>query len=194
LPNGQARDTIPALVKFLRIVGLCIAAACAYGVAHDQVTVRLCIEYFTIAHPRLIDSQSPTVLGLFWGVVATWWVGLGLGVLLGGAARLGRAPRLEPRDVRPEILRVMAGSAAAALLAGVVTFFAARHGYVALPPAWARQLPEAVHLSFLVVAAAHSASYAAGFALALVAVARVVRRRFRLSRPDAPQASSAPRR
>ena len=60
----------------LRIIGLCISAAVLYGVAHDQVTARVCVEYFTIGHPRIIATESPTVLGLAWGVIATWWVGL----------------------------------------------------------------------------------------------------------------------
>ncbi|HEU4754510.1 MAG TPA: hypothetical protein VFU47_15485, partial [Armatimonadota bacterium] len=69
---------------------------------HDQVTVRVCVEYFTVAHPPLITTDSPTLLALAWGVVATWWVGLALGVMLGLAARLGGWPRLVARElIRP---------------------------------------------------------------------------------------------
>ena len=66
----------------LRIIGLCVLAAVLYGVAHDQVTARVCVEYFTIGHPRILATESPTVLGLAWGVIATWWVGLVLGAPL----------------------------------------------------------------------------------------------------------------
>jgi len=48
----------------------------AYGLVHDQVTVRVSLEYFTIGHPQLITTSSPTLLALFWGAAATWWVGL----------------------------------------------------------------------------------------------------------------------
>ena len=48
----------------LAIVGLCIAAAVAYGLVHDQVTVRLSLEYFTVLHPHVVDTDSPTVLAL----------------------------------------------------------------------------------------------------------------------------------
>ncbi len=62
-------------------------AAISYGIVHDQITARICVEYFTVGHPRLTDSDLPTVLALFWGVVATWWVGLPLGLGLAFAAR-----------------------------------------------------------------------------------------------------------
>lgn len=65
------------------MVALSVLAAVVYGILHDQITARICVEYFTIGHARLIDSDSPTVLGLFWGVVATWWVGLPLSVPTG---------------------------------------------------------------------------------------------------------------
>lgn len=47
------------------MVALSVLAAVVYGILHDQITARICVEYFTIGHARLIDSDSPTVLGLF---------------------------------------------------------------------------------------------------------------------------------
>ena len=61
-----------------------------YGVAHDLVTAHLSVEYFTVAHPP-IGTDDPFLLALVWGVLATWWVGVLLGVPLAAAARLGRA-------------------------------------------------------------------------------------------------------
>jgi len=66
----------------MQVVAMIVAsvvAAIVYGVIHDQITARICVEYFTIRHPRLIDSDSPTVLGLFWvlsqlGGLAYRWV------------------------------------------------------------------------------------------------------------------------
>ena len=49
----------------VKITLLSIVAAVAYGIVHDQITARLCVEYFTVAHPPLIHTSSPTVLGLF---------------------------------------------------------------------------------------------------------------------------------
>lgn len=69
-------------MKFIRIVLAAVGAAVGYGIVHDQITVRISPEYFTIGHPRLIETSSLTILALFWGVVATWWVGLPLGFLV----------------------------------------------------------------------------------------------------------------
>src|SRR6266513_2858429 len=98
-------------MEFLKIVGLGILAAVSYGIIHDQTTVRVCVEYFTIGHPPLIPSTSPTLLALAWGVVATWWVGLPLGFTLASAARLGHRPKLLAAQLTPLILRLLATAA-----------------------------------------------------------------------------------
>jgi hypothetical protein len=58
-----------------KIILLSTVAAIAYGVIHDQITARLCVEYFAIAHPPLFHTTSPTVLGICWGIAATFAVG-----------------------------------------------------------------------------------------------------------------------
>ena len=86
----------------LKIVALCVGAAVLYGIAHDQVTARVCVEYLTIGHPRVFATESPTLLALGWGVIATWWVGLLLGFPLSFAALRGSKPRRTARSlVRP---------------------------------------------------------------------------------------------
>ncbi|MFI5379272.1 MAG: hypothetical protein ACHRHE_08245 [Tepidisphaerales bacterium] len=46
-------------MKVLATILLCILAAVCYGIVHDQVTARICVEYFTIGHPPvfLTDCQ-----------------------------------------------------------------------------------------------------------------------------------------
>lgn len=41
------------------IVLLCAVVATTYGVVHDQITARLCIEYFTIDHPPSSETCRP---------------------------------------------------------------------------------------------------------------------------------------
>ena len=55
---------------FFRIVLLSIASAIGYGILHDQVTARVCVEYFTIGHPPVFSTDSPTLLALGWGTIA----------------------------------------------------------------------------------------------------------------------------
>ena len=164
-------------MEFLKIVGLGILAAVSYGIIHDQTTVRVCVEYFTIGHPPLIPSTSPTLLALAWGVVATWWVGLPLGFTLASAARLGHRPRLLAAQLTPLILRLLATMAAVALFAGIVGYILARRGDISLPGDWATIIPAPAQPRFLADAWAHSASYLSGIVGGLVLVVIAYRRR-----------------
>jgi hypothetical protein len=177
-------------VKWLAIVALCTAAAIAYGLLHDQVTARICPEYFTIGHAP-IGTDSPTLLGLFWGVVATWWVGAGLGIPLATAARLGRPPRLEPRELSRPLLIVIGATAGAATLAGVLGHLSASHGAVRLVGDLAQRVPREKHTAFLTDLWIHNASYGAGALGGLVLFGYTLGRRLerRSARGQAPARS-----
>jgi hypothetical protein len=74
-------------MQWIAIVVLSILACVAYGIIHDQITARICVEYFTIGHPRIIPTDDPTALGIVWGIVATWWVGVIMGIPLATVSR-----------------------------------------------------------------------------------------------------------
>jgi hypothetical protein len=147
-------------VEFLKIVLLSVAAAVAYGIVHDQVTARICVEYFTVGHPKVIASTSPTLLGLAWGVIATWWVGLILGMLLGVSARAGRHPPLTWRELRAPVATLLLGMAALATVAGI-------SGYCVVEISGLRltrlRLPDGKQQAFITCLYAHTASYGAAF-------------------------------
>ena len=151
------------MMSGLRIVLGSILVAVLYGVAHDLVTARVCVEYFTIGHPRVVDSESPTVLALVWGVLATWWVGAGLGALLALAARAGQRPKVKPGALVRPVLRLLALMGLCALVAGLAGFGAARAGWVHLLEPLAARVPAERHVVFLADMWAHSASYGVGF-------------------------------
>ncbi len=152
------------LRELLSIVALCVGAAMVYGVAHDQLTARICPEYFTIGHsdlgrPEIFHSDSPTVLGLAWGIVATWWVGLFLGMALAAAARLGGAPKVSARGLLRGVIVVLLLMAVSAFVAGV-------RGADATAPAWVLLeigIAAERHRAFMIAWGAHQASYAVGF-------------------------------
>lgn len=161
----------------LKIVLLSMLACVAYGIVHDQITARICVEYFTIGHPQIVPTDDPTVLGVVWGVVATWWVGAILGVGLAAAARLGsRPPRTVGSLIRP-MARLFAASAVLALLAGCAGYVAASQGWVRLVGPIARLVPPERHVAFLVDLWAHSASYLVGFVGGIVLMIQVWRSR-----------------
>jgi len=146
------------------IVGIAAGGAVAYGVVHDQVTIRICLEYFTVFHPRLVDTEDPTLLALFWGVAATWWFGAGLGVVLAAAGRAGSRPRVAPRALVAPVgglLLVMAGTAAVAGIAGAA--LASAGAIRVFPPDLAAAIPKERHVAFLSCLWIHNASYLVGF-------------------------------
>ena len=162
-----------------RIVGLAVLAAVAYGIVHDQVTARVCVEYFTIGHARIFDTESPTLLGLGWGVMATWRAGLGLGLPLAVAARAGRRPKRDARSrVRPiaVLLGLMAVSAASS---GLVGYRLARAGVSLILPPLVYSIPEGRRAGFQADLFAHEVSYAVGFLGGLVVIGLVWRSRRR---------------
>jgi hypothetical protein len=97
-----------------KIVLLSTVAAVAYGIVHDQITARLCVEYFTIAHPPLFHTTSPTILGLCWGTAATFGVGLLLGVVL---ALVSQSEGLPPVPT-PHLFKSILGLLAVTALSG----------------------------------------------------------------------------
>ena len=101
-----------------------IALSIAYGIAHDMVTAHVAVEYFTVYHPHIVDSKSPIIMALLWGVIATWWVGLLAGLLLAISNVIGKEAPLPWRTLR---IRAVVGMAilwvsAMMLLAGVYVF------------------------------------------------------------------------
>ena len=149
-----------------KIVLLCVASAVLYGIAHDQVTARLCVEYFTVAHPPIFGGlTSPTLLAFGWGLIATWWMGILLGVPLVAFARAGRRPKLVASDFVRPIACLLAVMATLAAIAGVVGFFLARSSFgrsLAEIAPITRRIAESMHPPFFADAFAHEMSYLAG--------------------------------
>lgn len=163
------------LGQALRIVLVSIVAAIAYGILHDLVTAHVCVEYFTVAHPPLFSTDDPVLLALGWGVVATWWVGLLLGLLLAHAALRGPGPaRTAGSLVRP-IARLLLGMAVCAAVAGVVAWLGMRAGWFVMVGPLATRIPAAQHAGFVADSAAHLTSYVVG-AIGGIVLARRVRR------------------
>ncbi len=163
-------------MEVFRILILCVSAACVYGIVHDQVTARVCVEYFTIGHPPIFGgTQSPTLLAFGWGIIATWWVGLPLGLLLSAAARIGPMPKWSWRKLVRPLAVTLALMGICALVAGVAGYqknqaqaLGAYHGEIP-PERWAL---------FMADYWAHLSSYATGVLGGFVLCAYVVAKRY----------------
>ena len=154
----------PSQPQNKKIIGITTFAAIAYGVIHDQVTAHLCVEYFTVAHPPLFHTQSPTILALCWGITATVGVGAVLGVILAEVSQSeGLAPYPVARLVR-SIFILLATMALIAFLAGVLGFELSRHAVLFLPISLAELIPADRRDAFMAVWFAHAANYLVGLA------------------------------
>jgi hypothetical protein len=176
-------------MQSLGIMFLAVLAAIAYGIVHDQITARICVEYFTIGHPRLIDSDSPTVLALFWGVVATWWVGLPLALGLAVAARAGRRPKLAASELLIPVVKLLGCMLAVATVFGAIGFATSKAGIFHLVEPLASRVPVDKHTAFLVDGWAHSGSYLAGIVGGVVLCIFTWRRRLICARGGEPVAA-----
>jgi len=164
----------------LRIVALCIAAAVGYGMVHDQITARISIEYFTIGHPRLFATDDPTPHALAWGVIATWWVGLLLGVPLAIAARRGARPKVAARELLRSIGVLLVVMALCALLGAAIGHFGAERHWFVLFGDLRERVPAETQVAFMTAGGAHSASYLAGFAGGVFLIVRTWKWRAKL--------------
>ena len=155
-------------VRKAKIILLSTVAAISYGVVHDQITARLCIEYFTIGHPPLFHTTSPTVLGICWGITATVGVGALLGVILALVSQSKGRPPTAILRVFKSVLGLLAVMAVSASLAGVVGFELSRRSMICIPATLADLVPPSQQHRFMAVWFAHGASYARRFSRGFV--------------------------
>jgi hypothetical protein len=171
------RSAAASIGQSVGIIVMCVTAAVGYGIIHDQVTARICVEYFTVGHPSVFGTEDPTLLGIGWGIIATWWVGLLLGVLLSQAARAGSRPQRSALSLLRPILGLLAVMAICAAAAGLVGWMLASISAVHLVGPIAQRLPAEKHAPFLADLWAHSASYLVGLVGGVIVMMLVWRSR-----------------
>lgn len=169
-------------MECVKIILLCILSAVTYGILHDQVTARVCVEYFTIGHPPIFGTESPTLLAFGWGIIATWWVGVILGVPAVLVSRLGPWPKLTAYQLLRPIGGLLVVMACGSLLAGVAGYLVANAGGVWLVEPLASEVPASKHVAFLADLWAHGAAYGAGFIGGVTLCGWVVYRRWRMAK------------
>lgn len=165
------------IFAIFQIIVICIVFAVIYGILHDQITARICAEYFTVAHPPVFPTKDPTLLGLGWGIIATWWVGALLGIPLALVMRAGGEPRIPVGMCLRPIVKLLTVMGICALLAGCAGWVLAGTGAVRVSARLAEMIPRAKHQGFLTDLFAHNASYGVGFIGGIVVIVRMWNRR-----------------
>lgn len=159
-------------MEFAKIVGLAILSGILYGIAHDQVTARICVEYFTVFHPPVFLTQSPTLLAFGWGIIATWWVGAILGICLAISCRAGSGPKIAAAALVRPVGWLLLAMGSCALVAGCVGF-----AWGQVPDYMRGMLSPALERRFVADWWAHGASYASGLLGGMVLCALMLRKR-----------------
>ena len=143
------------------IILLCMGTAILFGIVHNQFTVRISLEYFTIGHRALISSTSPTLMGIAWGVHPNWWVGLGLGVLLAITGKAGKWPKRSAMSFVKPLLLLFLISGIASAAAGILGHRLAGSGVLGLYEPLSSAVPASGHAAYISALWMHTASYTA---------------------------------
>jgi hypothetical protein len=150
-------------MEYIKIVLLCVVASIIYGIIHDLFTAHICVEYFSIFHPPILGgTQSPILLALGWGVIATWWMGVLLGIPLAIFAQKGPNPKRDAKSLVRPLAILLVIMAVSAVTAGIIGFNEAKSGDYVIWKEMASKIPPEKHVAFLTDLAAHNASYAVG--------------------------------
>lgn len=160
-----------AMMGFVAIVG--------YAILQDQVSARLCPEYFTVLHRPIPGVTDPTLLGVCWGFLGGWWGGVLLGYAAGLTATLGPRPPMHPRELVMPILLLVVAIATVTALTGFSVWRHSEMLGVMLDPGNAELVPVQRHRALLTVACYHFVAYASSVvgAVALCVWVRAERQR-----------------
>lgn len=164
-------------VPRFRFAVMGLVAMVGYGILQDQVSARLCPEYFTVAHPPVPGLKNPTLLGIAWGFLGSWWGGLLMGYFVGLAATLGPRPPLTLRDVVRPMLVLLVVVGVMTALTGVNVWRHAELLGVSLDPFLKRMVPADRHRWLMVVACYHFTAYTTATLASIVLCAWVWRER-----------------
>jgi hypothetical protein len=168
--------TADTTARFFVIAAAMVVTLVAFGVVHDQVTVRLSPAYFVLAHPKVFPFTSPTLVALGWGVFAGGSAGLPAGFLLAAAATNGRKhPPLSPRELAAPVATWIATMSTIAILAGLLGYTLGSLGQIHLGGMLAETVPLSEQSRFLGVRWAHAGTYLSGLAGAVLLLLRASR-------------------
>jgi len=160
-----------------RAMLLGIAMLSLYGMVQDQVSVRLCPEYFTIYHNPIPGLTEPTLLGIAWGFLGAWWGGALLGYSAGICATAGKSPPWPVSRLIVPMLVVIAFVAAVAAICGFAVQTYLQGFAVTVNAESAEAIPLERRRNVVTVACYHVAAYASAILGSVVLCLWIARKR-----------------
>lgn len=170
----------------LRAMLLGIAVLVGYAVLQDQVSARLCPEYFTVLHNPIPGLTDPTLLGVAWGFLGAWWGGALMGYAAGLCATVGPRPPMTVRQLVKPMLVLVAGVGVVTAIAGFSVWKHAQMMEVEISSVYSRRIPTARHQAAFVVACYHFVAYVAAVVGSVVLCVWIRTRRAAASPPAPP--------
>lgn len=146
-----------------------VLLSCLLGIAIDVVTANVAVEYFTVHHPHVVDSESPWVMALVWGIGASWWFGLAAGVLLWWM----NIRRQQPLS-RKRILRMIVPCLVVIWLV-MMGIVAGVYGIAGRIPETQRRVTFESDRRLMAVALSHSTEYVLGGIVTIVLMIQIAR-------------------
>ena len=168
------------VIEIVKIITTSILLAVGYWIIHDQITINISLEYFTIGHPIIIQNNSPIIIALAWGIIATWWAGLIIGILIATAALAGTQPKLGLKGVLKPMLSLILAMFYFATLSGFIGFLLADNELIFLNKTLSQNITKSKHNQFLIAGWSHGASYLTGFIGALIICFKIWNKRKKL--------------
>ena len=151
-----------SLRRFLTVVLGSTGLACVLGIGLDLVTANVAVEYFSIHHPRVLPTENPWILAVYWGIAASWWFGAILGAIVASINHRRRQP-LEPRRILG-----WTATACAVLWITMISILLAVMALSSTIPLEKRRATFESDRRLVAVAMAHQYEYVLGAAAALV--------------------------
>ena len=164
---GEILEVVFKYRQPIQIVVECIMFACLLGIALDLITANVAVEYFTVHHPHVVDSQSPWVMALAWGIGASWWFGAIAGIVL-ATLNLRRSQPLSASTIRVWLLR-----ACVVLWLVMISILAVSYFGIGFLPIEPKDAKFESNRRIMSVAFAHMTEYVLGV-IALIFVGRTV--------------------
>jgi hypothetical protein len=150
-----------------------------YGIIHDQITYSISPEYFTKFKyrqfgfdPARFGGHRQTVALI--GFLATWWMGIFIGILLGLTGLIFRHHRI----MRRAIMNGIRVTLVTAVLFAIFGFLWGKYYLVKAGVNWSPPDGLIDKNQFIIVGSIHNFSYLGGIAGILLAIIYMVRRRF----------------
>ena len=132
--DGSENNFSKDVKESLKIILLATVSVITYGIIHDLITTQINFDYFASDRthhgpvtreyfPWVYKSNNRILYALLWGTMATWWVGLPLGILWSISARLNNSYEKTTWNqlIKPTAI-FMGSMLVISLVAGVITY------------------------------------------------------------------------